>query len=378
MTTDNSDRIDAVIGALRNQEPGAVPVLTATVDLGTGSDGRPVALRMLRQAVREAIDRGHPDDSHASRRSLDEDAAALEEIVTEATARGAAGLIYAGAAEEGFRLTLETPVAPRNAVDIGERPALFELVRYRYLAGPGAVLVSANVREVELSRVRYATVEDTEAMTPPTLLEKHKQRTKVEGRGSIDGSGGHSVNRVQQYVDAQRALFAADAAQEIARFAAPGEMIILAGVDEARSAILGRLSEPLRAAVVEAPALIPTQDERSRSTHLTDLVVTEQQRRGDLAAAAWFSGEHGDRAISGIEAALAACEQGRLGTLILHEDAVDHFGTAVDARSYTPEHDPAEVEALLRAALDQAAEIIITRDPRALTQHQGILGIARY
>ncbi|PKN79756.1 MAG: hypothetical protein CVU47_10100 [Chloroflexi bacterium HGW-Chloroflexi-9] len=378
MTSDQDISIDGLISALRALETGTVPVLTATIDLGVGGDGRPVALRMLGQAVREAIDRGHPDPSHATRRSLDEDAAALEEAVERATAHGAAGLIYAGAAEDGVLFTLEAPVAPRNAVDIGERPALFEIVRTRYLSGRPAVLVSASLREVELSRVRYAVVEDTDAISPSSRLEKHQQRTKREGKGSIDGAGGHAMNRVEQQVEAHRAIFAADAAQEIAQFAAPGEMIILAGVDEARSAILGRLSEPLRAAVVEAPALDPTQDERSRSTHLTGLVVTEQQRLGDLAAAAWFSGEHGERAMGGIKAGLAACEQGRLGTLILHEDAVDHFGTAVDARSYSPEHDPIEIEALLLAALAQAAEVIITRDPRALEQHQGVLGIARY
>ncbi|GMU41873.1 MAG: hypothetical protein AMXMBFR23_27390 [Chloroflexota bacterium] len=376
--TNHHTQIDDTLAALRAWEPGGVPVLTATIDLGVGGDGRPVALRMLQQAVREATARAHPDTSHASRRSLDEDAALLEETVVRATAHGAAGLIFASASEDGHLVSVETAVAPRNAVDIGDRPALFEVVRHRYLAGRGAVLVSASVREVSLSRVRYAVVEDTDAIAPSSRLEKHQQRTKREGRGAIDGAGGHALNRVEQQVEAARAIFAADAAREIAGFAEPGEVIILAGVDEARAAILHRLPDELRARVVESPALDPTQDERTRAADLTTLVVRAQQERGDAVAALWLAGEHGERAIGGITAARQAVEAGRLGTLILHEDAVDHFGTAADARDYEPPHDPAEVEALLHGALAQAADIIVAREPRALAEQQGVLGIARY
>lgn len=379
MTITHTDSIDHFIRQLREFEPAGVPVLTVTSDLGVGGDGRPTALRMLRQAMREGIDRYPAAASFSADRDwLDDEAEALETVIEEATARGAAGLAYVGAAGTGFLTTIETAYPLRNAIDIDERPCLFELVRYRYLVGGAVVLASISVREVDLMRVRYGVTEVTERVDPPERLEKLKQRSKREGFGAADGSGGHAMNRVQQHIERRRVVFAHEAAEHIARLAEPGDIVLLAGVDSARSAIRRQLPQTLRTVAADAPALDPTEDERTRTAWLTDIVVEAQYAAGDEAAARWFGGEWLERAEGGLDAGLKLAEQGRLGTILLHEDAVDHFGDAADVRSHVPHHDPRQVEALTRAALDQGAELFITRDPRALSQHQGVLSVARF
>jgi len=57
---------------------------------------------------------------------------------------------------------------------------------------------------------------------------------------------------------------------------------------------------------------------------------------------------------------------------------VDHFGTAADARDQAVSQESRAVEEVVRAALAQAASVLVTRDPRVLAEHQGMLGIARY
>ncbi len=378
MTTNQADRLSELIDELRRVESEHPPILTAAIDLGVGGDGRPVALRALTQAVREAIARFDGDPKDADHRSLDLDAELLAESIEQATSDGAAGLIFVGASAAEILFELETPFPPRNAVDIDRRPALFELVRYRYLAGRGVVLATPSLRDVEIERIRYAVAEDATSVSHSTRLEQHKQRTKRDGIGAPDGAGGHGMNRVEQIVEARRSAFAADVADALVQFVEPDEIVILAGTDDGRAAVANRLPDAIRQRVVQTGPLDPTQDARSRAMALTELVVRAQYERGDIAAAEWFDGAHGDRAIGGIEAATRAASEGRLGTLILHEDAVDHFGTARDARDHAPDHDPGLVEALLHAALDQGAEIVIARDPRALEQQQGVLGVARY
>ncbi len=378
MSSPPTDSIDDFIRELRAIESAESPILTATIDLRGGSDGRPVALRMLRQAVREATDRYAAEVPDRKPPVFDEDVETLEAVIDEATSRGAAGLLYVGAADIGLLKTLETAYPLRNAIDIDSAPCLFEVVRYRYLAGAGAVLASISLREVDITKVRYGIAEATDSVEPPRRIEKLKQRTKPEGFGGPRGMGGHALNRVHQRIEAVRVQYASEAADRIASLVEAGDVLVLAGTDSGRSAIRRQLPDNLNAQVLESPALDPTEDGRARIARLTDLVTEKQYAASDDMTNRWFQGEWGGLAEGGIASASLFAEQGRLGTLILHDDVVDHFGDASDARDRVPQHPPHAIEELVRNALAVSADIIVTREPRALAEHQGVLAIARY
>jgi len=373
-----TDSIDDFVQRLLAIEPRDKPVLTATIDLRVGGDGRPAALRMLRQAIREASERYASEVPGRARPAFDDDVEALEALIEEATSRGSAGLLYVGASEIDLLMSLETAYPLRNALDIDDAPSLFELLRYRYLAGGGAVLAEISLREVDITRVQYGIAEATDSVEPPRRIEKLKQRTRPEGFGGPGGAGGHSLNRVQQRIEAVRVDYASEAADRIASLVEPSDVLVLAGTDSGRSAIRRQLPDALASAVVESPMLDPTDDERSKVTRLTELVVDRQYAAGDDMARRWLQGEWHGRAEGGIASAQVLAEQGRLETLILHDDIVDHFGNAFDARDRVPDHPPHAVESLVRAALSVSADIVITREARALTEHQGVLAIARY
>lgn len=376
--TSEPSTIDAMIERMRLVQAADAPVLTASIDLGVGGDGQPVASRMLRQAVREAIGRYPDDPARPARESLEEDAETLETMIEEATARGAAGLIYVGSRASDVLLTLETLYPIRNAVDIAEEPALFELVRYRYLAGTGVVLAEIGLREVSIRRLQYAVTDATRRVEPSERIEKVKQRTGRDQQGAPDGSGGHSLNRLERHIEERRVQYAAEAAEQIVAMMQRGDLLLLAGTDSGRGAIRRQLPEAIAEAAIDAGQLDPTQDDRSQAAWLMDLAVQSQYAHADAEAARWFDGAWTDLALAGIEGVRGAADAGRLATLIVHEDAVDHFGTAADARDQAVREESRAVEELVRAALAQAASVLVTRDLRVLAEHQGVLGIARY
>jgi len=378
VTSIQLETVDGMIEDLLAFAPLEVPVLTAAIDLRPAGDGRPTALRMLRQVIREAVDRYPRELSSDARASIEAAAGGLAAAVEDSAAAGAAGLFVASAEAAGFHRRLETALPLRNAVDVDDLPALFELVRYRYLAGGAVVLADISLRGVEVTRVRFGLTDTTATVEPPERIEKLKQRTHREGFGAPDGAGGHAMNRVERHIEAQRVLFASDAAGRIEEIVQPGDTLVLAGVDSGRSGIGRQLPDELRADAIEVPAPDPRMDETTRNAWLSEIVLHSRLAAGGRAAARWFEDEWSERTAGGIPAARTLADAGNLQTLILHEDAVDHFGDASDARDRSPDHDPRAVEALLRAALAQAAGVIVTRHPLALERHQGVLAIARY
>lgn len=379
VASDTDRRIDDLIDALMELESAEYPLITATIDLRSGSDGQPVAATLLKQGVRE-MEEQLGTLRRDTKRSFEADREALEEAIAHASEDGALGLAYCGAAAAGILRLIETPYPMRNSIHVGQRPWLFELVRTRYLAGRSICLMTTDLSTMDITRVRYGASEASDQVDWSShYLEKHRQRTNIEGWGGpMPGAGGHAVNQVERYVEAQRALFAAEAAEQAARFIEPGDLLVVAGPEEARAQVLNRLPDAYRDQAVETPALDPRQEERELMADLMDLVVDAQFRRAAEQAGLWFQGEYQDHALRGLAVIASAAEQGRLATLIVHEDAVDHFGTYDDARRHHPPVDAGPVEDLLQAALRQGAEVLFTREPRVLEEQEGVLGIARF
>lgn len=379
MADETEQRIDALIDQLIDLDSGDVPLLTATVDLRTGSGGQPPALQLLPQIAREAGEALGKLD-RARTRSIEQDLDALRDAIEAASEDGALGLVYCGSAGAGILSLIETPYPLRNSAHAGSRARLFELVRLRYLAGRSVCLLIADMHTMDITRVRYAAEEASDSVDwPKHFLSKHGQRTSIEGAGGMEpGAGGHAVNKVERLVEHQRSLFAQEAARHVEAFVQPGDLLVLAGPEEARAQLLNQLPAQYRDVTAEMTALDPTREERELLTALTEFVAETQHQRADADAARWFDGGFGDLAISGTDAIVAAAEQGRVETLILHDDAIDHYGTMEDARLHEPPHDPEAVEALLQASIRQGAEVMFATDPRLQQEQHGAIAIARF
>jgi hypothetical protein len=382
MTSTSNHPIETIVSALL-EAPSQRPTLTATVDLTPDGSGQPPALKVIGTAVREAVERldsatlGHGDVDR-----LREEGQALEEAATDASARGALGLVYVAEMDGALRVVeLDSPL--RTSVHVGA-PRVFELVRAVYLDRP-VVLVTTDLHTMDVVRVQHGAEGARDGVDwPAHYLTKKGQRTHRDAPAAGSAAGteaaGHSYVSDERRVEEQRRLFANEAAQRLSTFAQPGDLLVVEGVEEARSQLLGQLPAEMASAAIQRPWLNPAQQEdpRERNARLRVLAEEAQVDLGTAQAALWFSGEYGEQAIGGPEAVRSFAEQGRIATVLVHQEAGDHWGHASDARYRAPSVDAAAVEAALEAAIRQGAVVRFAADARLLEQQGGIVGVARY
>src|SRR5690606_36515248 len=149
---------EAFLEAIRTFDQ-AGPVISVSLDLRRGPDGRPRALQALNAAGDAATD-DLPDEQEL-RAILD----ALRDDVTAAMNAGSLGYISIIVPGDGGSRSLTTPVPFRNRVRVAPRPWLFEFGRMAYLAARPVVYVRVSRNEMRLVRVEMANlafVEDVE------------------------------------------------------------------------------------------------------------------------------------------------------------------------------------------------------------------------
>ncbi len=381
MATDtHGGPLDTLVDRLLDQGAGRL-TLTATLDLTPDGSGQPPVFQPLRHAVRAA---GAGLDEHAAR-ALDEDISALIAAAEDASARGVLGLVWVshpvveGHADPAPFTVLELAAPIRNSVHVGEAPRVFEVARAAYLDRPVS-LVTTDLHTMDVTRVRYGAAAATDQVDWPQYY-----LSKVGGRTSLDAYGGgtegsqgpgHSYSKLERWVENQQNLFANEAAEQLAKFVQDDDILVVEGVDEARSQLLARLPEPVAGRALQLNAPPFGEGERDRYERLRRLANGVQLDLGRERAEAWFSGAE-PNAINGLEAIGHACEQGRVSTVIVHQDATDHFGTAEDTRAHEASVDAGAVERLLEAALRQGAVAVFADDARLLDEG-GIVAIGRY
>jgi hypothetical protein len=91
-----------------------------------------------------------------------------------------------------------------------------------------------------------------------------------------------------------------------------------------------------------------------------------------------YDGAAGDRALSGAAALLSAARQGRLGSLVIDEDAVGHLGDAMDARLHAATQDADGIRELLAAARESSATCWFVRSDVMDQRAGGAAGILRW
>jgi len=392
MATDTTrGRLDALVERLLNYgdagDAGRLTV-TATLDLTPDGSGQPPALKVLRQAGREAAEGLEKHQGEA----VEDEMRELEEAAADASQRGVLGLVwvahpvYSGDAQDadpdpGPFTVLELAAPIRSSVHAANGPRVFEVARAGYFDRP-VVLVTVDLHTMEVTRVRYgAETASDEVDWPAHYLSKKGQRTGVDhqGGGVVGGDQagpGHSYVQENRYVENQRHLFSKEASEKLEEFVRADDIVIVEGVDEARQQLLAMVSDGLRERAVQLNAPPHGEDERDRYQRLRALAGEVQLENAAERVEQWFSGAE-PNAIGGLEAIEQACVQGRVGTVIVHENATQHLGTAEDARVHESPVDADEVERLLQHALRQGALAIFTDDDRVLEQG-GIVATGRY
>lgn len=358
------------------------PLVTAYVDLSQSNDGTGPAGDLVARRALAVAEEAYGATLARDRKSLDEDREALRASVDESRAEGALGLLYVGCAAEGFRRELATPQPFRSDVRIGSRPWLFELERYRYLLQQRVTLALADLHTIDMVRIGYGEVEESEELDyDEHWVSKRGGRSDIQGRGGpreIGLMAGHSKNKVQEAVEAHRAMFARDAASHLARFAQGGDLVIIAGADEARSQLLMELPSELADRAILRPATHKAPDDRELVATAARVVVAHQHELANRAAEEWRSGARGELAVRGTREIERALNEGKLGELVIHEDVAAHWGDAIDARRHEPERDDAVYEEILRAAIGTSVEIRFGTDERLVEQDEGVAGLLRW
>ncbi|MDA0366128.1 MAG: hypothetical protein O3B31_15090 [Chloroflexi bacterium] len=371
---------------IRDQLPeltaGGQPLLTVSLDLDPGADGIPAAPRVLAQAWRHVEEQ--TPVAHDTRRSIEEDQAAVESAIAGAIAGGARGYLYIGSAAAGIRFELETPQPFRNAATLLRVPWLFEVVRYDYLSRRSVSLVMTTIDEMHAFRVHYGdVVERTDIEHDASAVSStHGRTNRQSGVAAAPGgglAGGHGWGRIEKSVLAHRARFAADEAARLTDFIGDDDIVLIAGADQPRAELLQHLPASTVERATLLPHVAPTASEQELADQAMALAREAQLVAADREVEGWLTGDHRDRAVSGIGALRAASDEGRLGRLILHEQAVTHFGTADDARVHPGAvGDDEAVNDLLRSALTHGVECAITRSDAVLERYEGAVGVARW
>ncbi len=384
MPIDTSDPLETLVVQLR-EDTGRL-TLTATLDLTPDSSGQPPVLRTMQQAAREATEGLDKRVAAAVEREMDD----LLEIAEDASRRGVLGLVYVAhpdddpdtaRAQSGDFTVVELEAPVRTSFHAARRPRIFEIAREGYLERPIA-FVTTDLSTMSVTRVMYGQGEATSDVDwPEHYLTKRGQRTNQDARGGGSAAdqrgGGHSYVKQQRQVEEHRNLFANEAAQHLAEFVSDEDILVVEGVDEARQQLLARLPAAMAERTVQLPAPNPTEADRDRFARLRAIGEETQFAEAARRVEEWFSGAS-PNTIGGVAAIRQAAEEGRVASLIVHQDATNHFGYASDTRLRQSPVDADAVEEALSTAMGQGAAVYFTDDDRVLAEQGGLIGIARY
>jgi hypothetical protein len=376
------DTIRTFLDALIRTSNAELPVVTAYLDLSAGSETAPgPAETVVRRGIMTDIDAREATTRDALR-SLESDLEGVQAAVLEARREGVRGLAYLGCAGAGVQHVLSTPLPFRNDVRVGTRGWVFELERYSYLFERPISLVTTDMQTADMVRIRFGSREAERSVAhDPHFLTKRKGRSDVQGRGGTPEAGfggGHSKNRVEQIVEAKRAMFAKEAASEVTAFAGADDLFFVAGVDEARAQLLNALPPELAARARLLPAAPAERSDRELAEFALQHGPAAQREETSMLIERALSGGSGGRWISGAEAISRAFDDGRVGELIVHEDSVDHWGSADDARFYESTLDDNVIERLIEEAERTSASLRFGLDPVLLAEHEGVLATLRW
>lgn len=336
-------------------------LVCASFSLEPDDTGSPAAVRVLRQAAREAL----PADAHdAAIAGLVDD---LETMLRSTAGSGHRGVFVAGPLSEPARIVAPLRLPPRNRLDVlrpGATPPRFELARSHAL-----VRLPVAATWVERGGFRWVLTQgQADPLSGQLDSDMHHMRGSV-GRtaqhdrgGSVDQpAGGHGKTRIERVSEEERDRFAREVAAVFEQELAGAELILLQGTPEFAARLSGQLSERIRDRIeeVQISEMPPSTEQLAHSA--TERGVRLQYERAEALATVALSGTLGERVAVGREAIEAAADLGRVADLVVDEDAIGHFGDAADTRWHQPRLPGEHTEELVRRTLEQAGTVWFRR-----------------
>ncbi len=361
----HADTLTAYADALRSWDsPGRV--VSVALDLRGRGDARPAAYTLLTEAL-SAV--GFPPVHPLGEQ--------IGTAVRTAKADGAEGLFIASDAEGRYWVEVATPWPPRNDVRVGDAPWLVEVERLRYLSGQPVVVVDVELHSAHITRIAAMAAQTAESIHDPRGTRSVHGRTATEGRGDAGtGLGGHSRNRADHIVEEHRTAAGRDAARAIESLLRSGDLLVVAGVAEARAHLLAELPPLVAQAALTQHAPGPEAD-RHWPTALA-FAASERCRveAGDALAGSWV--RNPGSFVRGVSGVAEAASQMKVAELVIHEDAVAHWGTALDARRHAGIGSDEAINRALRATVSSGGIVAFCRWPKLLEEHQGVAARLRW
>lgn len=349
--------------------------LSVSLDLRPNADGRSTAESALRAAWSGLGDQlTTPDELFGE--VIDN----LRDSLAEEMRVGTEGLYLLASAEDTENprvFTMETPL--RNDLRVTARPWLIELERVAFLSRRPIVSAFANRDGVELMRVVLGEIDEESAVDHPTHGLRHTRgRTSAERFGGATAPfGGHSWNRVENSVEEHRAAAAREGAEAIGEMMQDGDQLVVAGPPEPRAELVNHLPDNLRAGMREQDGEFD-RDQSQRYEWSTQLARDLQLEVGDELARDILSGAWGERIARGRNSIDTMFRNGRVSQLVMHEDAVTHWGVASDARQVAAPWDDSWYGEALWKARDTSAGVLFSRHPALLEEQEGVVATLRW
>lgn len=351
------------------------PYFSLSMDLRPNADGRSPAQTILRAAWAD-VGEGTNDIDRMFGGTVEQ----VRDILENAVREGTEGIFLVASAKAPTQpQMLDVPVPGRNDLRVSERPWLVELERLGYFTKRPVVSVFVNREGVHVMRVALGEIETmAESERSAHALRKVHGRTHAENivGGPGDFGGGHAWNKVENIVEEHRAAAAREGAALVAGAVQEHDILVIGGPEEPRYELIHELPDRLRNHVEEHEGDFGT--ERERLEWSSELAHRTQIRAADQVAEEVVSGARGELIARGREYVEFMLDKGRVGQLIIHQDAVSHWGHARDARRIEAPWDDAWYGEAIWKAHETSADVLFCEHPRVIEEHEGVVATLRW
>ncbi|MFN0093668.1 MAG: hypothetical protein ACKVVT_02685 [Dehalococcoidia bacterium] len=362
-----SDPLTLFTRQLRSWD-GPGRVVSVALDLRGRGDVAPPWQTVLTEGLAAG---GFPPNDDALRTQI-------EGAVRAAVDEGAKGFFAASDPEGRYWAEVASPVPPRNDIRVGDAPWLFEVERLRYLLAQPVVVATVDLHSAHVVRVAGAgTAGESDVTGDAHATRATAGRNNVEGRsGGGAHAGGHSRNRTAHAIEEHRLAAGREAANAVTEIMKAGDILVVAGIPEARALLLSHLPANVASRAITRAALGPEAEAHAALNLAIDLSTAHQLDEGDAFGRSLL-GSSGTVA-RGLEGVASAATRMQIAEIVLHEDAASCWGTAEDVRQRAGlGHDDALNKAL-RAAVSGGASTRFCRLAALAGEHQGIAATLRW
>jgi hypothetical protein len=271
-------------------------------------------------------------------------------------------------------------------VRTGDRPYLFEFERYLFLYQRPVTLVEVQHNEVSISRIVLGnTVSEHEHSISKRAVSRTQGRItpqrgmKIAGSGKPPSSGSmHAWTKIEESIEAHRQQFQKNSAGEVEEAIGDSDIVVVSGPVEPRSALVNELSDKVRARLIEEDALEHGTSERELRERAAATAERQQFKEAEEYLQPLLDGARPEQTALGPQAAREMLTQGRIDTIVFHENVAGHYGTADDTRHHEGRLPADEVEGLLQGALDQSSSVRFSQSERLLDEYDGVAAWLRW